>query len=353
MIYLAPSGNHNPFSSFVKNDKTNSVIVASSDEVETGLKTWPPKKKKKSFRMPYRTGVCIAPSGYPSSVASHVKNGKASAAAEITSDVEKNVPSSADKKRYAATLRKIRWTIYESILSKKKDVLKSIAHYKKKVGHFLQKFSKMLKLHEIIIWKEKVTKTFDDGQTFHKAMQMVKPCLVKNSTEKPRNECTCTAMLTKCMERIDSALGMFSAILKLVEVDQSQTKKKINSGNNDEVPICLNAGIDIVTTEQVNRVSDSEEEIDVVSQEEAATKLECDKNVTDVIAAPMDVLKSDKSSERCFAMPMKEEFRKNLMAYYSQSRQFPKICSKVKIDFKMLLLLFSYNQFRFSTFKSN
>ena len=158
--------------------------------------------------------IYLAPSGINNPLSSLIKNAKTSVSGGISSsNKEKQTWSNADMKKYAAKLRKTRWTIYESMASKKMGVLKILAQYKKMVK----------KPHEVTIWKEKMVKTSEDVQMNLKSGKDITN--VKNVERKSCAECNCTAMLSKYMERIDCALLQFSAMFHGVKGDQqSQTK---------------------------------------------------------------------------------------------------------------------------------
>ena len=79
------------------------------------------------FRMIYYGGVNIAPK--PNTFAGHVKNDEA--------NVEK-IPTTAAMKRSAATLRKVRWDIYQKIKSNKCNVSRSLGFCKFLIKTFLQ-----------------------------------------------------------------------------------------------------------------------------------------------------------------------------------------------------------------------
>ena len=108
----------------------------------------------------------LAPSGNHKPVASLVKNVKTSVMEIASSAVVEEVPDSVAKKRFAASLRKKRWTIYEYMKAKKRNVFGLFTTYKKMVKKFILKFSMQLKPHERTLWQEKVAKTSNDVQEF-------------------------------------------------------------------------------------------------------------------------------------------------------------------------------------------
>ena len=82
------------------------------------------------------------------------------------------VPRTADKKRFAAKLRKIRWRIYRDIDLKRGNIVKTLKYYQKQVRLFLKDFSKKLKPEEPSIWMEKIAKTSDDVHAFKRKEKM-------------------------------------------------------------------------------------------------------------------------------------------------------------------------------------
>jgi hypothetical protein len=81
------------------------------------------------LKMIYRSGVIAALSSNPKTFTGHAKN--------VNTSLEK-VPSTVAKKRFSARLRKIRWSIYKNIRSKKRKVTTIIRTCREVSGSFLQ-----------------------------------------------------------------------------------------------------------------------------------------------------------------------------------------------------------------------
>ena len=132
------------------------------------------------------------------------------------------IPSKADKKRFAARLRKIRWRIYLKIRLKKRRLKQTFDYYQKQVERFLKDFSTELQPKETSIWSGKLTKTSADVHTFIRN--------VKNVTKKDVKAQTCL----ECSNKLDSVLFMLSSVLHLVKTDQAKRNELENLATKEK-----------------------------------------------------------------------------------------------------------------------
>ena len=123
---------------------------------------------------------------------------------------KKNVSAGSKKRRFAGKLRKLRWLIYQKMKHKKKRLKRIFDYYKKQVDLFLMLFSSNLKPFEVVIWKQKVTTTWNDVSKYlgdeKKATAIAVDMPMRTTPEVGGSS------------KLDSILGMLSTILHLVRV---------------------------------------------------------------------------------------------------------------------------------------
>ena len=127
----------------------------------------------------------------------------------------KPVSAGTKKRRFAGKLRKLRWVIYQRIKFKKKRLKRLFEYYKKQVNLFLTQFSSNLKPFEVVIWKQKVTTTWNDASKYlcdqKKATAIAVDMPVKIKPD------------VYGSSKLDSVLCMLSTILHLVREVQDKT----------------------------------------------------------------------------------------------------------------------------------
>ena len=123
---------------------------------------------------------------------------------------KKNVSAGSKKRRFAGKLRKLRWLIYQKMKHKKKRLKRIFDYYKKQVDLFLMLFSSNLKPFEVVIWKQKVTTTWNDVSKYlgdeKKATAIAVDMPMRTTPDVGGSS------------KLDSILGMLSTILHLVRV---------------------------------------------------------------------------------------------------------------------------------------
>ena len=135
------------------------------------------------------------------------------------------VPGLKSKKRFAARLRKLRWSIYHA--ENRTDVHGLLNKYKKLVGEFLGKFELRLKSHEVGIWKKKLSQTVKDVNSpqktytkvnsiwYNRAKNVQHPQMLKQDVmSMPETMNKLDAILVKLME-IESVLNGYENSKKL------------------------------------------------------------------------------------------------------------------------------------------
>ena len=189
--------------------------------------------------MAFYTSVVVAPL---KSFANHSKN---------MQTCFERIPSKADKKRFAARLRKIRWRIYLKIRLKKRRLKQTFDYYQKQVERFLKDFSTELQPKETSIWSGKLTKTSADVHTFIRN--------VKNVTKKDVKAQTCL----ECSNKLDSVLFMLSSVLHLVKTGEAKRNdlEDLAAKEKSEEPAAKAAAkANIDAAEPVVKVGDSSDE---------------------------------------------------------------------------------------------
>ena len=247
----------------------------------------------------------------------------------VTTSLDRT-PSIAEKKRFAARLRKCRWSIYQNIRFRKGNVRKGLKYYRNLVHKFLKHFSSKLKSKEILIWNEKLAKTSEDVKASN--IKPRQPKIEKEVIAHPLQKCICISTLSNYMAKVDSSLIMLAAILYLIKNDQTQTKTSERKAEPYEVPSEEIGGDDNITIAQVHQFA---ELVDETSR--SPTEENCDEIVTAVqvdtnnpadlvdskgdtasVATIVNILNSEKTSDGCNAISRNEQFRREAMAYYRQ-----------------------------------
>ena len=126
-------------------------------------------------------------------------------------------------------LRKLRWVIYQRMKFKKKRLKRLFEYYKKQVDLFLTQFSSNLKPYEVVIWKQKVTTTWNDVSKYL--------CDQKKATATAVDMPVKTKPDVNGSSKLDSILGMLSTILHLVREiqDKNVTPEQVSSSSNVKV----------------------------------------------------------------------------------------------------------------------
>ena len=127
---------------------------------------------------------------------------------------KKSVSAGSKKRRFAGKLRKLRWLIYQKLKFKKKRLKRIFDYYKKQVDLFLMLFSSNLKPFEVVIWKQKVTTTWNDVSKYlsdeKKATAIAVDMPMRTTPEVGGSS------------KLDSILGMLSTILHLVKMTNAE-----------------------------------------------------------------------------------------------------------------------------------
>ena len=141
----------------------------------------------------------------------------------------KAVLAGTKKRRFAGKLRKLRWVIYQRIKFKKKRLKRLFEYYKKQVDLFLTQFSSNLKPYEVVIWKQKVTTTWNDVSKYL--------CDQKKATATAVDMPVGTKPDADGSSKLDSILGMLATVLHLVREiqDKNVTPEQVSSSSNVKV----------------------------------------------------------------------------------------------------------------------
>ena len=141
----------------------------------------------------------------------------------------KAISAGTKKRRFAGKLRKLRWVIYQRIKFKKKRLKRIFDYYKKQVNLFLAQFSSNLKPFEVVIWKQKVTTTWNDVSKYL--------CDQKKATATAVDMPVKTKPDVGGSTKLDSVLCMLSTILHLVREaqDKNATPEQESMSSNVNV----------------------------------------------------------------------------------------------------------------------
>ena len=141
----------------------------------------------------------------------------------------KSISTGTKKRRFAGKLRKLRWVIYQRIKFKKKRLKRIFDYYKKQVNLFLAQFSSNLKPFEVVIWKQKVTTTWNDVSKYL--------CDQKKATATAVDMPVGTKPDADGSSKLDSILGMLATVLHLVREiqDKNVTPEQVSSSSNVKV----------------------------------------------------------------------------------------------------------------------
>ena len=142
---------------------------------------------------------------------------------------KKAISAGTKKRRFAGKLRKLRWVIYQRIKFKKKRLKRLFEYYKKQVDLFLTQFSSNLKPYEVVIWKQKVTTTWNDVSKYL--------CDQKKATATADDMPVKTKPNADGSTKLDSVLCMLSTILHLVREgqDKNATPEQESMSSNVKV----------------------------------------------------------------------------------------------------------------------
>jgi hypothetical protein len=284
------------------------------------------------------------------------------------------------KKRFSARLRKIRWSIYKNIRSRKRNVMRILCRYKKLVNKFLETFSSKLKPREISIWKEKLAKTCGDVQAVLRKGKETKPqCVKKVKEDQPTQKCNCCPIMSNYAVRLDSVLVKIYALLNLVQADQTQAEAtfskpefhKAPAKEIDEVhkPVKAENSIEEFDTED-EEISEAPAADEIVDKNNATVKVESkrgsllmlslstpamekepevaqvemsvtcgedpahavrvlrggqpegqlDDDDPDAAVTLVNMLNGEKTNDGCYAISRDEQFRRSAMAFYKQPK---------------------------------
>ena len=157
---------------------------------------------------------------------------------------KKNVSAGSKKRRFAGKLRKLRWLIYQKLKFKKKRLKRIFDYYKKQVHLFLMLFPSNLKPFEVVIWKQKVTTTWNDVSKYlsdeKKATAIAVDMPMRTTPEVGGSS------------KLDSILGMLSTVLHLVRMasDKNATSKQEEGSKVDPSEKSMNS----IANEKVTKV---------------------------------------------------------------------------------------------------
>ena len=183
---------------------------------------------------------------------------------------KKTVSAGTKKRRFAGKLRKLRWVIYQRIKFKKKRLKRLFEYYKKQVNLFLTQFSSNLKPFEVVIWKQKVTTTWNDVSKYlcdqKKATATAVDMPVKNKPDVDGSS------------KLDSILGMLSTILHLVRKiqDENVTPEQVSSSSNVKVLESHEPNVEPIEVETTEAKAKVSNEIPTKVESEAVVENEND-----------------------------------------------------------------------------